>query len=242
MCNFAKHIDLLYHSLDDEKSDKCMIYANIIELKFHQHLETYVYPVYVDFKRWVELTLKDKEMKDAGYDKFPAEKFYRLITYYPLDQQLDLLRYLDRKTRSNFISLSDINDKIIETRKHKLLKEKRRFQYFLLVIGSNFQYSIELIIGVFLLTTLIFIPAPCKLLEVYDTNLITYSDYPVLNYMFNSIAWLIGLDTDQPILSPINALGIIGYAGIKIILFGIIGNFIFQKITDFLDSLNSYGE
>ena len=139
-----------------------MIYANIIELKFLQHLETYVYPVYVDFKRWVKLTLKDKEMKDAGYDKFPAYKFYRLILLYPLDQQLDLLRYLDRMTRSNFITLPDINDKIIQTRKQKLLTEKRRIQYVLLVIGSNFYYSIGLIIGNILMTTMIFITAPSE--------------------------------------------------------------------------------
>lgn len=237
--NISEFLDDQYSKLTETKYDRCQIYGNLIAVKKFKNMEGYKYSLYVDVKNWINCSFIDKEYGDFGYDVVPIDKFIECITTFPVQQQVGLYKYLYHKAQYHGNSTGKIERNLLKARLDKFKMSKDYLNYILLYIGTNTKVFLITLLIIFILATLILLPAPTKSMVIFEANIKEYSPIQFLTYVCNSFAWIIGIEPGSDVLVPINPRGLIIYAIIKVFLIGIIGNYLFQKIAEFIDSVKT---
>ena len=237
MVEFEGIIDGEYAKLRTEGADRCQVYANLIAIKRHAGLDNYEKPLYVDVKEWIRMIAEDFELHDYGYDVIPVGKVVDVIESFPVSRQASLFRFF-------YLKCGDIErgilKKHLQVARYRKYKEDGRWLSALLVrVGTDWRALLCCLLAVVVAIMIIMLPSPLGCMEIFNVSLQAYSPSGLLNYLSNALAVLAGIDTPAPSISPVNFTGVAVFGFCKLTLFGLIINFIYQKLIEYIETLSN---
>lgn len=230
-------VDNLYDKLKKcQYQNNASILINIIEIKGRFNMNNYQQPMYVDAKKFIKNYLHSIENMNYGYDCINEEKIFNAIKYLELKEQLELLFYTKRflKTKGFCDNLIIVDKRIVLLRKKIALKGKEFFKFFSLWMSSSIRALFLTLFLYSLTTTLIMLPAPVKWMGIFKIQNYTFYENEFINSFLNSLLFMTGGNSAQPIIEPSCPLGVIVYVLIISLFYLIIVNFVFRKIENYV--------
>lgn len=216
------------------KNDRYQIYYNLIQIKSKFNLENHIIPIYVDVKQLIIIYFEEAELKDFGYDEFRFTPFQNLLEKFSPEKRISLIAFLMRKCIVNDIDISQINKYYILSRKQNLCNEHKYVRYLLVTLSNNFWTLLCCYIGYLVLLAWIISPVPDWGIPMFDVNLIDISNNSLLNYLCNAIALLFAPEEYAPTVLPTGVISLILFVFGKLLSYLIIGNYLYQKIFDYI--------
>jgi hypothetical protein len=231
-----EYIKQQYDLLNDQtlKNDRYQIYYNLIQVKLQFNVENHIIPIYVDVKRLIILYFEETELKDFGYDEFRFISFQNLLEKFSPEKRIPLIAFLIRKCKENDIDVSQMSKYYIGSRKQYLYKEHKYVRYLLVTLANNFWTLLFCYIVYLVILALIISPVPDWGIPMYDVKLIDISSNNLLNYLCNAIALLFAPEEYAPTVLPTGVISLILFVFGKLISYLIIGNYLYQKLFDYL--------
>ena len=230
----------------DPYQDSSSYFANlnhIIELKNQLRNMGYNFEIYSDLKRAIKLYFTVIENKRFGYDTFKFDKIVEKIKYTPIAHQIELLYYLKRLLIFNeYEELIIVCDKEINRTKISSLLEElsvikfRSYQnlFRILFLWSSLSIS-NLLISMFIffvLTYIVFLPAPFRFMEVMEISYENYSKNFLVNHGMNILSMLFKLDLKMQIVKA-NSIGLLVIIVGKVFYIILIINYIVKERDEF---------
>lgn len=231
-----EYIKQQYDILNDRtlKNDRFQIYYNLIQIKSKFNVENHIIPFYVDVKQLIIIYFEEAELKDFGYDEFRFTPFQNLLEKFSPEKRLPLIAFLMRKCKGNDIDVSQINKYYICSRKQNLCKEHKYIRYLLVTLANNFWTLLFCYIGYLVILAWIISPVPDWGIPMFDVKLIDISSNNLLNYLCNAIALLFAPEEYAPTVLPTGVISLILYVFGKLLSYLIIGNYLYQKLFDYI--------
>ncbi|MBD5280110.1 MAG: hypothetical protein HDS35_06150 [Bacteroides sp.] len=234
-------LDADYQRLQRTGEDRCQILATIIALKQIEDQTDYRQSIYVDAKQWIRFFFEDLTDKDFGYDQFSLANFSPIIDRFPNDQALSLYLYIRHLCTLHEFDITDIDEKI-ELLKLGIWKDKRDYvRIGLYLIANRTKWIISITVVYILVVALCFLSAPTEWMECIEVSefqwpgeswWVKFSSYlsTVLYYIFHGA-------TDSPIVIPLNFRGVILIGILEFSFWGLIVNFLYQRVIQYLQSI-----
>lgn len=145
--------------------------------------------LYLDVKRFISAYLRNKRIKDYGYEDYD----YEIIRGYIKDSDFDeeqiykLLEY----TKYILSSLSyeyEWVDKLIKKSKIKLAWKKHKLKCVLLASSWNSWTLLASVFLIFVIECIALLPAPFEWMAVYDLEKVTYTECGFFNHILNVVS------------------------------------------------------
>lgn len=207
--------------------------------KEEESLKSYKQSLYLDIKKFIKYYIKSSEKKDYGYDKLNVEKIINAINTSSSDKE----KYELSLYTSRLINLNGLESELIEFAKFlnvcktESLKKETSFGSKIRLISHIASYKLSsiiyILIAVFLLSYLIFLPAEFELFELFKMNYSNYADNFYWNHFLNIFSLAIGIESESVII-PLNGFGIFVLAILKLAYILIILNFLYQKTLNII--------
>lgn len=236
MEDFKRIIDKEYVKINKSSNDLCQIYANLIQIKIHAGLQSYRYPIYVDMKKWIDSCFKNTEFLDYGYDTIPVNKFIQFIEKFPLNQRLELYRFLQKRCNEFGLQDTKLGVAYSNAKFEKLINKKNPIHLILFILGNNIACLLGACIAIILILFILMHPANCSDRVIFKICCANYCGAFEINLALNLLALLAGVPTENPILTPVSTWGVVLYSLGKLIMIILIVNTLFQKIQTYIDT------
>lgn len=226
-------IDGEYVKLQDTHSDRCQIFANLIDIKRAYNLLDYRQSLYVDAKDWIITFFIDLDKKDFGYDDFDISIFSSQLDEFKPEQAVKLYKLLNRNCKVKEIDTDEIEKKIQVCLREYWRNNKMICRLILNLMANNILILFATCCIYVCLIGLALLPAPFKFMEVIVVEPLSLSDYLGLNNMGNALLYIMHGVTEKPLITPINFGGVLIMLFWEFIFWGVIGNFAYQKIVQY---------
>lgn len=228
-------LDEEYNVLNAHGHDAWQLYANIIDIKLEYNLLQYNNPVYLDAKRWIRDFFNENQQKDYGYDSFSIDIFSNQLDRFPTPQALRLYLLILSYCNKEGYDCDKVEDKVIELR-HKLWVEKGEgWKNILSRIANNYIWLTIVSLVFITIVAVCFLPAPTEWMHTIDVNLLPWNGegkwHDFIVVPATAIYYIIHGETNEPIVTPVNIIGIIFIALVEFTFWGLIINFVYQKIV-----------
>lgn len=214
-------------------SESANILYNIIKLnnKLNQQDNNYR-----NTKLFIDKYVNSLKSADYGYDNFNYNKINQLIDLLTPEEQESILQYIISVTAREF---PEHDRNWFVTRKHnaeirKIIHSNLYVLYpkiILLYFGQSIQRLLLGFLGLFIITSLILLPAPIEVLAILNITFENFNDTNFLNHILNVFSLFAGLDNNLQI-KPVNWLGLFLIIFGKLFFITFISNFIYFKISD----------
>ncbi len=192
MENLKKFLSEQYVRLaqSSKKEEKVQILVLIIDIKrANSFLRNSKNTLYLDVKRFISAYLRNKRLKDFGYEDYNKDLILNYISEsaFSNEEKYRLLCFTDYLLKSlcydnDWISREIYNQKLI------LAKERSYLKWILLRSSKNTTTIICSILLMFILECVILMPAPHSFMEWYFFEKVPYSDNSLLNHIYNVLS------------------------------------------------------
>lgn len=223
----------------DQFYQKVDVLFSIIQIKSrHEEYKDLDTPLYLDCKMFIGYYIKSVETRDFGYDFIELEKILKIInSNKDFKEKIGLVNYGKRYLKRNgFDNESDELKKYIhQFSVEHILNGKFELKTLFKLISHLTSYSLRAlavsIIILFLLTVIIFLPAPHESMELFLVKYDNYSSTFFTNHFLNFLAKSVDISTDFKI-KPMNSGGVLVLFFLKLIYLGLILNYILKKVQE----------
>ncbi|MBD5349223.1 MAG: hypothetical protein HDR84_08300 [Bacteroides sp.] len=234
-------LDDEYRNLNDPTIDRCQTYLTIISIKQEYELSEYLYPIYIDAKKWIYCFFEDLKDKNYGYDSFSLEIFKEHLDNFPSPQAFRLYNIMKVLCIQTGYGIDDIDDKLSQLQ-FNIWKEKgKKWNKYLYLLANNTRWLIASCISFFIITTMCFLPAPFDWMKTLDIRLLEWQGegvwHSICLYLGSALYYIAHGETDNPIVSPANIGGVVFIIINEFIFWGLIINFVYQKMVNSLSKL-----
>ena len=227
-----------YEKLENRHNDRNQIYANIIALKSEFGITDFHTPLYVDVKQWIKFAYKDCDSMDFGYDMPRFDAFDSVIKDFTPDKQIALYSCFIRTANLYGYDISAAETALQKAKIDRLRVSRNHLGYFCHQVVSNNWCLFSLILLILVVPCLIMLNAPCDGMAWFEKSLQNLSGNRYLNIFANALIILFDIDTDTPVITPLNFGGVAAYCLGKLFFLFFIANFVYQKIIDYFARLS----
>lgn len=214
------------------------ILFTIVNIKSENiHFINYKYPLYVEIKNFINEYINSVENRNYGYDMIRIDKISRAIECTSIyREQYELSLYAARLLQINGFEAEIVELKPkVDKYKTKVLKLNTsvtgRIRLFSHLCSYNLFTVFLILLFVFFISNLIFLPAPTESMTLFHINYMDYASNFYLNHVLNIFSLAIGLQSEQ-IVVPLNGWGVIVYALLKCAYILLIVNYLYQKLLN----------
>ena len=208
----------------------------IIQIKGeNRSLIHYRQSIYLDIKRFIKVYIEVTEVKDYGYDKLDLKKIREAIGRNSnANERLQLSKYAYRQLflTGRELELGEFKGFTNKCKTEALSKDQSfvgKWNLMAHLLSYNVYSIILMLISLFMVSYVIFLPAASETLEIFRLNYESYAENFYLNHFVNllSLAFYIN---DGDLIVPQNWLGVIILAILKSIYVLVILNYLYQKL------------
>jgi hypothetical protein len=231
----------LYTTYNDSKTfHRSEILYIILQIKKEDdNFKSYKQSLYLDIKKFIKFYIKSTDKKDYGYDKLNVEKIIKAIeTSSSEKEKYELSLYASRLINLNGLEAELIEfTKYLNISKTKSLKKDTSLSSKIRLISHVASYKlssiVSILIVVFFLSYLIFLPSKVELFQIFRMDYSNYADGFYLNHFLNLFSLAIGIESKN-IIIPLNGFGVFVLAILKLAYILIILNFLYQKTLNII--------
>jgi hypothetical protein len=223
--------DKLNSATDDYQ--KLQIVYTLIELKKRSQNPNVKNSIFADCKSFLKLSILSIDEPNHGYFNFNGEKIEKLISFLPIEEQLNSLRFFSRELKQNGFEQNIPWLTLMLKRKeiqHYWAKPSVRNFFKLIAVCSTYNL-LTVIISlalIFALYSIVLLPAPNPSWNLFNSTFKEYSTNGIVNHLANSFLSISSLGDIG--LEPNNLRGILVLAFIKFTLLLFILNFLLDEL------------
>jgi len=208
--------------------------VNLIALKKRYNDRRHIY---LYLKILIEKYIDIIKSEDFGYDSFNFDKLAELTTELTLPQKVSFYNYSISIISSSMPDLDiewfkkrKINAEI-ELVKKNFWSKPQIFHLVTLYVSSSVRKTCAFILVIFLIPTLLLLPAPFESFEWFTVNYENYSNVFIVNHILNLAGFFADIDNDFKI-KPLNEFATVIYILYKVLFVLLIANYLFGKISE----------
>jgi len=244
--NISDKITEIYTLISASNTKKHLLpelYFLIVQIKLHnEEYKTVHQTIYQDSKQFISLYIRTTEKRDLGYDIINSNKIVEcILSNNKYDEQYRLALFAFRILKSNgFEDESKELKRIINETKTKLIRYKPnqtsvvRYLRLALHLSTYNIWTISLVIAVlFLITNIIFLPAPFENWGIYKITYNNYSSIFLFNHFLNLLSFIFGVN---PVFKTetSSVLGVLVLVLMKSFYLVFIINYLYELIIDLI--------
>lgn len=233
----------LYTKLNQTEKgyQKAEILFAIIQIKSeNRDFENVCNSIYVDSKNFISIYINSVDSRSFGYDFIELNKIIKIIEFnINTVEKIALCNYSCRLllTRGFEDENSTLKNKLNSYKTTSILEQGFKLKTIRKLTSHLTSYSIKALMFtifiLFIITLLIFSPAPIEQMELFIIEYEDYSSDYLVNHILNFLAESVDVN-EKFTIKPINELGILILVILKIVYILIILNYIYRKTIDLL--------
>lgn len=237
MNDILEYLAELYNEIGHgcPKEKQVQLLALIIDIKRdNTELINSKNSLYLDVKKFISIYLRNKRVKDYGYEDYDYDLIRSYIMYsgFNDEQKLKLLEY----TRYLLSSLSyeyDWIESLIKNIRLKLAFAKHKFKWILLLSSWNSLTLIASIFIIFGIECVLLLPAPATFMSICTITPVHYSDCSFFNHILNVISLHFDC-VDNSAKIEFNSWGLVGLVFWNMLYIIVCVNFLFKNLFQIL--------
>lgn len=200
--------------------------------------------LYSDIKEFIKLYIENLDNYDFGYDQLNVEKL-NIINLLAPKERIAMIKYSERLAHSHGYEIEWLQkqipiakraicaDRFLHPKSHKLSLIEFIFnilQWIRLLVTRNLFSLILTLILFFISISVFLLPAPFEWMEFFSIDYYDYNKDFITNHILNIANYLIGINSDDTSVRPMNVGGFIFFTTFKLLFFVVIVDFIIKNI------------
>lgn len=210
------------------------IFFNIIEAKVEFGLQDYRQSLYLDVKKFIQAYITAADNLDYGYDELRNDKIFSVIQHLEQKQQLSILSQVRRMYYVRGYDQDDIYSKLCSVDISVSWAECNYKRAIRLWLSASLIRLLCLYLSYVIIVGLVLLPAPVKMMELFNVIFKTYSTSKFWNHIANTLALITGNESLSPIVEAQSVTGVILYAIGLVLFYVLFANFVLKKIEDYI--------
>lgn len=233
------NLELQISEIREHSFGKANLIFSLIQLKQASGNSSSVHQTttYLDIKNFIITYIKSIEKRDAGYDLLKLDKIETAIGFADsINDEYYLFEFTYRNLKLNGFDeeCNTIQKRINQLKTERLKKDKKFVSAFIHQCTYDFNSIALTIFILYIISAIIFLPAPVQWMETFSLSYKGFSDVFLLNHFLNVLGFLTGVENSE-FVSTTAITGLIFLVFLKLIIIVFVGNFFLEKIKSILN-------